>query len=133
MALQHVEINARWVKGIFILPLGIFGVMHFIVPGFFEALVPDFAPYPRLWVLFSGVALAASSLAIFTGILARLANILLIIFVLTFILAVDIPNIFQARIYDSKYFLISLMKDTSLLGGTLLYLIIDLKTNPKTK
>lgn len=132
MALQHIEIDARWMKAIFILPLGIFGVMHFLAPGFFMALVPDFAPYPRVWVLFSGVALLASSLAIFTGILSRLANILLILFVLTFILAVDIPNIFNPQIYDSKYFMISLMKDTSLLGGTLLYLIIDLKyTSPQ--
>lgn len=128
---ETVTIDARWIKGFFILPLGLFGILHFVEPYLFVKLVPAFAPYPSFWVFFSGVALTSSSLAIFTGILSRLANFLLILFVLTFIFTVDIPNIIHPHYWARDYFLISILKDTSLLGGSILYLVIDLKNDKK--
>lgn len=36
--------------------LGGAGVLHFVVPGFYEPLIPPFLPAPRAWIYASGVA-----------------------------------------------------------------------------
>jgi len=35
--------------------LGGAGVLHFVSPGFYEALIPSFLPAPRAWIYGSGV------------------------------------------------------------------------------
>ena len=111
--------QAEAVRYLFIIPLGLFGIMHFIVPSFFETMVPSFLSYRSFWVYFSGVALTAASLSIAAKVIPRLASFLLTLFVLSFILTVDIPGLFNE---STRYFrLVSLLKDTSLLGGSLLY------------
>ncbi len=114
-----------WVRGFFILPLGAFGIMHFIVPQQFEFMVPHYAGFPNLWVHVSGVALTLASFCVFTKFHAKLANLFLILFVLTFILTVDIPNSLFGPPERSFYFTISWLKDTSLLGGSLFYYYIS--------
>ena len=47
------------------------GVLHFIVPGFYEAMIPPGYPVPRALVLWSGVAEFAGGL----GLLARSARL----------------------------------------------------------
>ena len=36
--------------------LGGAGMLHFVVPGFYDALIPPFLPAPRAWIYGSGVA-----------------------------------------------------------------------------
>ena len=36
--------------------LGAAGVLHFVMPGFYDALIPSFLPAPRAWIYASGVA-----------------------------------------------------------------------------
>jgi len=118
-------IDSYWVRGFFILPLGLFGIMHFIKPHFFEFMVPTYAGNPEMWVLFSGFCLTLAAVSIFTKILAKISSFLLIIFVLTFIVSVDIPLTFGHTIVPSEFFVISWLKDTSLLGGSLFYYFIS--------
>ena len=35
--------------------LGGAGALHFVVPGFYDALIPPFLPAPRVWIYASGV------------------------------------------------------------------------------
>lgn len=112
-------------RGLFILPLGVFGVMHFVLPQFFLHMVPRFAPFPVFWVNFSGVCLLSASLAIFFNFWTRLTTLLLIVFVFTFIVTVDIPNILYPSNGEQNYFIISLLKDTSLLGGSAFILLLE--------
>lgn len=118
-------IDSYLVRGIFILPLGMFGLMHFVVPKFFEFMVPSYAGFPSFWVMFSGLCLTLASVSIFTKILARYSSFLLIIFVLTFIFTVDIPLTLGLTIVPSEFFMISWLKDTSLLGGSVFYYFIS--------
>lgn len=118
-------VDSYWVRGFFILPLGAFGIMHFIVPQQFEFMVPHYAGFPNFWVHVSGVALTLAAVCIFTKFYAKIANLFLILFVLTFILTVDIPNSLFGPPEMSFYFTISWLKDTSLLGGSLFYYYIS--------
>ena len=94
-------------------------IMHFVLPHYFEFLVPKFVPGGIFWIYFSGVALSAASTAIIINIIPKIAAFCLILFVLIFIATVDIPGVFFG---DDKYrFFISLLKDTSLFAGTFLF------------
>lgn len=121
LTLEQIARN-YFLRGLFILPLGLFGVMHFVYPDFFMDMVPAYAPGGVFWVYFSGFALSASSISMFTGYMGKLSSTLLIIFILTFIATVDLPRLIIDQPPDSRYyFMVSFLKDTSLLSGTILY------------
>ena len=104
---------------LFIIPLGLFGVMHFVYPDFFVQMVPVFLGSKYFWIYFSGVALSLASVTIGLKIFPITSSSLLMLFILTFITAVDIPGLLQP---ETKYIrMVSLFKDISLLGGTLTY------------
>jgi len=113
------------VNGFFILPLGAFGIMHFVVSDFFEALVPQFAGNASFWVAFSGIALTGASVTIFMNYYSSFFAGLLMIFVLVFILTVDIPNVIHPNGWAKHYFVISLLKDISLFGGCGLIILLN--------
>ena len=109
-----------WVRVLYFLPLTLFGVMHFLMPNYFEFLVPKFIYGGIFWVYFSGFALTTAGLAIILDVVPKLAAICLLIFVLTFIVTVDIPEFLLGQ--DRYRFLISFLKDVSLFSGTVQFL-----------
>ncbi len=44
--------------------LGGAGVLHFVTPGFYDALIPPFLPAPRAWIYASGVAELVCAVAV---------------------------------------------------------------------
>lgn len=107
---------------LFIIPLGLFGVMHFVFPSFFTHMVPAYLSSQYFWVYFSGMALTLASLTIGLKIYPVVSSVLLILFILIFISAVDIPGVIDV---NTRYYrMVSLFKDISLLGGTLTYLLL---------
>lgn len=109
-----------WVRILYFLPLTLFGVMHFALPKYFEFLVPSFVYGGVFWVYFSGFALTAAGIAIMANIIPRIAAICLLVFVLTFIATVDIPEFIFGE--DKHRFFISFLKDISLFSGTVQFL-----------
>lgn len=120
-----------FIKVFYFFPLAIFGIMHFASPNYFLFLVPKFIPGGIFWVYFSGVALTGASMAIIINFIPKLAAIGLILFVLTFILTVDIPGVFFGA--DKYRFFISLLKDISLFAGTCFFLYEKVYTNLSTQ
>ncbi len=116
-------IDSYFVRGCFILPLGAFGVMHLIYPHFFDYMVPQFLGPPTPWVYLSGIILTGTSISIFLKKGAFISSGLLVVFVVIFITSVDIPFVINNSV-QVEYFLISLMKDLSLLAGSLIYFVI---------
>jgi uncharacterized membrane protein len=112
--------SINWLRILYFLPLTLFGVMHFAMPKYFEFLVPSFVYGGIFWVYFSGFALTAAGIAIMANILPKIAAICLIIFVLTFIVTVDIPEFIFGD--DRNRFFISFLKDISLFSGTVQFL-----------
>lgn len=106
---------------LFIIPLGLFGIMHFVYPSFFLYMVPTFLESKLFWVLFSGVALTLASIAIGAKIIPKISSFSLMAFVLVFIITVDIPGMLNPE--TKFYSMVSFLKDISLFGGTLTYYI----------
>ena len=110
-------------KVAYFIPLVLFGVFHLIAPVYFEFMVPKFIPGGIFWVYFSGIALTAAGSAIILNIIPQIACFCLLIFVLTFILTVDVPGMVFGK--DNFRFIISFLKDISLLSGTFLFYTIN--------
>lgn len=86
-------------------------------------MVPEFLGPPTPWVYLSGIILTGTSISIFLKKGALISSSLLVVFVIVFITSVDIPFVIRHSV-QTEYFIISLMKDLSLLAGSLIYFVI---------
>ncbi len=77
-------------------PLGltviVFGVDHFLYPGFVATLVPSWIPGPMFWTYFAGIALIAAGVGIVFNIKARLAATLLGVMIFIWLIVLHIPR-----------------------------------------
>jgi uncharacterized membrane protein len=76
--------------------LPVFGIAHFVYPGFVAAWVPAWIPFPLFWAYFTGVAHVAAGLAILANVTARLAAFLAAIMYGSWVLIVHIPRVAAA-------------------------------------
>jgi putative oxidoreductase len=100
----------RW---LFALPMGVFGLMHFMAGPAMAGMVP--IPGGVLWVYATGVALIAATVAIVTGKQALLAAQLLAVFLLLTALTVHLP----ALLGGDQNAMGQVLKDLALAGGAL--------------
>jgi uncharacterized membrane protein len=75
------------------IPMGAFGVDHFIFPKVVEAIVPSWLPWHSFWAYLVGVALLAAALSITLKKYAVLAATLLGAMIFSFVLLIHIPNV----------------------------------------
>ncbi|MFW6193158.1 MAG: hypothetical protein ACOC83_06700 [Gemmatimonadota bacterium] len=69
----------RWIRVgrlLFGVSLPVFGVLHFVYAESTASLVPDFYPWPLIWIYVTGLGNVAAGVAIATGVLSRLAAVL---------------------------------------------------------
>ena len=104
---------------LFALPFGIFGLNHFLMVDFFTGMLTSFIPGTGFTVLLTGVFLILVSISIIIRKYTRLACFLLSALLLIFILTIHVPSIFEGG-EGAKMALMQLLKDTSLMGGSLL-------------
>ena len=101
---------------IFGIPIGILGIIHFLMGSLIAAGLPSFFFAPIIWVYISGVSLLAASISILTGKYTRLACLLLALLFLILVLSADLPTL----INNISYTKISvLLKDIVIAGGAL--------------
>jgi uncharacterized membrane protein len=103
---------------LFAIPFAIFGLNHFLFLDFYIGTVSSFIPLGPYTVILTGVFLIMASLSIIFNKYIKISTILLSILLLTFILTIHIPGLFDPEKW--KFALIELLKDTSLLGGSLM-------------
>ena len=103
---------------LFAIPFAIFGLNHFLFLDFYIGTVSSFIPLGPYTVILTGVFLIMASLSIIFNKYIKISTILLSILLLTFILTIHIPGLFDPE--KLKFALIELLKDTSLLGGSLM-------------
>ncbi|MDH5717536.1 MAG: DoxX family membrane protein [Spirochaetia bacterium] len=102
---------------VFAVPMGFFGVSHFLKAGNMTGMVPQWLPYPIAWVYFTGACLIAAAIGIAVNKKGRMAAFLLAILILSFVLFVHVPGLSdEAR---KQFAMISLMKDIAIIGGAL--------------
>lgn len=103
---------------IFALPLIGFGLSHFANAEQMSAIVPKYMPMPSIWVYLTGAALILSAISILTGIMMRLACVLLAVMLLIFVLLIHLPLV-QAGGVSAQLGIPNLLKDLAMAGGAL--------------
>jgi len=103
---------------LFALPFAAFGINHFIMMDYYLGTLTSFIPRSPYVMMLTGVLLIAVSISIITKNLIRLSTILLAILLFIFIISIHIPHLVGG--IDTEIALIALLKDTSLMGGSLM-------------
>ncbi len=96
---------------LFALPLGVFGLMHFMMTDAMVGAVP--IPGGAIWVYITGLALLAATVSILSGKHAVLATRLLGLMLLIFVVSMHLV----AVIGGDQMAMSNVLKDTALAGG----------------
>jgi uncharacterized membrane protein YphA (DoxX/SURF4 family) len=105
---------------LFAIPFGIFGLNHFFMQDIFQGMLTSFIPGGGYTILFTGVLLIAAAVCIIINRAVRIASAVIAFLLLMFILTIHIPQLFDANQEIVKDAMMGLLKDTALLGGTLM-------------
>ena len=103
---------------LFALPFGIMGLNHFFMYNYYIGMVSSFIPGGGFTVIITGLALIAACLAIISKKLIRIACLLLALLLFIFICTIHIPGLFEPA--TASMALVELLKDTALMGGSLM-------------
>jgi putative oxidoreductase len=103
---------------LFALPFGVFGINHFLMTDYYVGMLTSFIPLGAYTIILTGIMLIAACISIISGKLIRLSTILLAILLFLFIITIHIPHLFIDA--DKTVSIIALLKDISLMGGSLM-------------
>jgi putative oxidoreductase len=100
-------------KYLYLIPLAIFGLFHFMNAEAMSGIVPAFLPVKVVWVYLTGAALIAAVVAVIMGKKAKLALQLLGLMLLLFALLIWLPGAIGGDQTATSMFL----KDAALAGA----------------
>ena len=103
---------------LFALPFAIFGINHFIMMNYYMGMLTSFIPQTAFVMILTGILLIAASISIMTKKLVKLSTILLAVLLFIFIVTIHIPHLIHG--VDKTVSMIALLKDISLMGGSLM-------------
>ncbi|MGE4169827.1 MAG: DoxX family protein [Candidatus Margulisiibacteriota bacterium] len=103
---------------LYAIPMGIFGVEHFMYAKMMTGIVPSYFPHPTVWIYLTGAGLIAACISILINKHTKLACLALAAMLAVFILTLHIPGLSSPE--HMQMSLISLLKDVALIGGALI-------------
>ncbi|MEZ5001279.1 MAG: hypothetical protein R2744_10370 [Bacteroidales bacterium] len=103
---------------LYALPFAFFGINHFVMFDYYLGILTSFIPFGGYLIMFTGVIMIAASISIIFKKFIRITAITLATLLFVFIVAIHIPDMFDPE--TKMMGLIMLMKDTSLMGGSIL-------------
>ena len=103
---------------LYALPFAVFGVNHFIMFDYYMGMLTSFIPFGGYLIILTGIVMMAASISIIFRKFIKITALTLAALLFIFIVAIHIPNLFDSETHMVG--MISLLKDTSLLGGSLL-------------
>lgn len=103
---------------LFAFPFAVFGINHFVMMDYYMGTLTSFIPKTGFIMILTGILLIAASVSIITKKLVKLSTILLAILLFIFIITIHIPHLING--FDTTSTLIALLKDISLMGGSLM-------------
>ena len=103
---------------LFAIPFAIFGINHFLFLNFYIGSVSSFVPLGPYTIILTGIFLIMASISIIFNKYVKVSAILLAIMLFIFIVTIHIPGLFNPESW--QFALIELLKDTSLMGGSLM-------------
>jgi putative oxidoreductase len=116
---------------LFALPFAIFGINHFLMTDYYVGLLTSFIPLGAYTIILTGIMLIAASISIMFKKLVKFSTILLAILLFIFIATIHIPHLISDS--DKAISLIALLKDISLMGGSLMIAGIYSEEEPDKK
>jgi len=115
--MKHLSIIGRILFG---LPFGILGLNHFFMYDYYMGLISSFIPGGGYTVIIAGIALIAASISIIAKKYIQVSCLLLALLLFVFIVTIHIPGLFHPEKINVTIALIELLKDTALMGGSLM-------------
>jgi putative oxidoreductase len=103
---------------LFAVPFALFGINHFLMLNYYLGMLTSFVPLGAYTIILTGIMLIAASISIITKILVKFSTMMLAIMLFIFIITIHIPHLFTDA--DKTITLIALLKDISLMGGSLM-------------
>ena len=103
------------------LVIGFFGLNHFMNGTGMQKMVPSFLPGGVIWVYITGACLLLAAISFLINRYARLAGLLLCLFLLLIVATVHLPAVLNAPDSEYRRFpMVNLIKDTGLAAAALL-------------
>jgi uncharacterized membrane protein YphA (DoxX/SURF4 family) len=103
---------------LFALPFAIFGINHLLMMDYYIGMLTSFIPLGAYTIILTGLILIAVSISIITKKFVKQSTFILAALLLVFILTIHIPHLIEGS--DRPTTLITLLKDISLMGGSLM-------------
>jgi len=102
---------------IYAIPIGIFGLFHFIKAENMKGMVPSWLPAQIFWVYLTGLFLLAGAIGVAINKKGRLAALLLSVLIGSFVLFIHVPGLANEQTMQMS--MMSLLKDMAIIGGAL--------------
>ena len=103
---------------LFAAPFALFGINHFFMLDYYLGILTSFVPLGAYTIILTGIMLIVASISIITKVLVKFSTLLLAILLFIFIVTIHIPHLFTDA--DKTITIIALLKDISLMGGSLM-------------
>jgi putative oxidoreductase len=103
---------------LFAIPFALFGINHFLMTDYYLGMLTSFIPLGAYTIILTGIMLIVASISIITKKFVKFATLMLAVLLLIFILTIHIPHLLTET--DKTVTLIALLKDISLMGGSLM-------------
>jgi uncharacterized membrane protein len=103
---------------LFALPFLIFGINHFLMMDYYVGMLTSFIPLGAYTIIITGLLMILTSICIMTKKYVIQSTIALASLLFLFIVTIHVPHLFNGT--DRTVTLIALLKDISLMGGSLM-------------
>ena len=103
---------------LFALPFAVFGINHFLMTDYYIGMLTSFIPLGAYTIILTGILLLAASVSIMFKMYIKLTTLMLAGLLFFFIVTIHIPHLLSG--VDHEITLIALLKDISLMGGSLM-------------
>jgi|SRR5665648_412081 len=103
---------------LFAVPFALFGINHFLMTDYYLGMLTSFIPLGAYTIILTGIMLIVASISIITKKFVKFSTLMLAILLFIFILTIHIPHLLNNT--DKTVTIIALLKDISLMGGSLM-------------
>lgn len=103
---------------LFAIPFALFGINHFLMTDYYLGMLTSFIPLGAYTIILTGIMLIVASVSIITRKFVKFSTIMLAILLFIFIVTIHIPHLITDS--DKTITIIALLKDISLMGGSLM-------------
>ncbi len=105
---------------LYAIPFAIFGINHIFMVDWYAGTFSSFIPLGPFTIIFTGIVLIAASISIITRYYVKIMAYVLAVLLAIIILSIHIPHLLDPIHDDNMMVLITMLKDVSLLGGSLM-------------